>query len=216
MIVIRNLVKRLSPDFSLVVDDLTIKDGEKVALVGVNGSGKSTLLRLVAGVLKPDEGEITVTGKVGYSPQSPYAFRGTALFNVTVADKTKKDPGPVLEACELTALRDKKMTALSGGERQRVFLARSLLGDYSVLLLDEPLSAADIETGRRLSAVIKQYAEQKRATLLFSTHLPRQAFDIADKVLLLDAGRVAEYGDVKRLSAPESAFGKLFLSQFTS
>ncbi len=217
MIRIHDLEKKLSPDFTLRIGDLTIGDGERLALVGVNGSGKSTLLRLLAGRLKPDRGEILFDGprpRIGYQPQTPYAFRGSAEYNVRLAQARGTDPAPLLEACGLQTLKDRKINTLSGGEKQRVFLARTLAGGFDLLLLDEPLSAADLQTGAALSALLRDFCAKNGTTLVFSTHLPRQAFEIADKILLLDRGAVAEAGDAASLRTPESDFGKLFFAQW--
>lgn len=215
MIRISNLKKTFSSDFTLKIDELTIEDGDRVALIGLNGSGKSTLLRLLAGQLAPDEGTIacdTPKAKTGYQPQSPYLFRGTVEYNVRLAPRAPKELAPLMKACALEPLAKKKATSLSGGERQRVFLARMLAGDYDLLLLDEPLSAADLQTGAALSETLRESCEKTKRTLLFSTHLPRQAFDIANKILLLDGGRVAEFGSTSQMKTPESDFGKAFFS----
>ena len=203
MIELKNLTKSFGRDFTLRIPHAVIERGDRVALIGLNGSGKSTLLRLLAGLLPPD--------RIGYQPQQPYSFRGTAEYNVRLAPRAR-DVDAVLEACALRDLANKKMTALSGGEKQRVFLARMLAGDYDLLLLDEPLSAADLQTGRMLSGVLKTACETAGITLLFSTHLPRQAFEIANKILLLDGGSVAEFGAVEEMKQPKSDFGKAFFS----
>ena len=215
MIRIRDLKKTFSQDFCLRIDELSVEQGDRVALIGLNGSGKSTLLRLIAGQLAPDAGRIDLgveKDRVGYQPQAPYAFRGTAAYNVRIAPRAPKDISPLLRRCALEELAKKKMSALSGGERQRVFLARMLAGDYDLLLLDEPLSAADLQTGAELSRTLREACEETGKTLLFSTHLPRQAFDIANKILLLDGGRAVEYGPAERMRTPQSEFGKAFLS----
>ncbi len=215
MIRIKNLKKTFSSDFTLNVGELTVGDGDRVALVGLNGSGKSTLLRLLAGQLSPDAGEIvcdTPKQKIGYQPQSPYACRGTAEYNVRIVPNAPGDLKPLLKECQLEQLYHKKMTALSGGEKQRVFLARMLAGGYDLLLLDEPLSAADLQTGEYLSRTLREACEATGKTLLFSTHLPKQAFDIANKILLLDGGNVAEYGSAEQLKTPASDFGRAFFS----
>ena len=217
MIEIRDLEKRLSPEFSLHIPSLTIGDGERVALIGPNGAGKSTLLRLLAGLLKPDAGSITVTGgqdAVAYQPQTPYVFKGTAEANVRLGARGKVDIEQLLKDCQLDGLRKKKTDKLSGGERQRLCLARVLAGGSRVLLLDEPLSAADIETGEALCHVLRDHCAANGVTLVMSTHLPRQAFEIATKFLILHRGEIAEYGDAAALNDPQSALGKRFLSQW--
>ena len=217
MIEIKNLEKRLSPEFTLRIPSLTIEDGERVALIGPNGAGKSTLLRLLAGLLKPDKGAVTVTeGKdaVGYQPQTPYVFKGTTEANVRLGDRGGTDIEKLLKDCMLDGLRDKKTDRLSGGERQRLCLARTLACNNRLLLLDEPLSAADIETGEALCGVLLEHCQANGVTLVMSTHLPRQAFEIATKFLILYHGEIAEYGDAATLNDPQSAFGKRFLSQW--
>ena len=216
MIKITGLKKKYSADFTLEIPSLTIPAGARVALIGPNGAGKSTLLRLIAGILKPDEGEIEISvpkAAVGYQPQTPYAFQGTVAQNVRLAAGGREISG-VLEACNLTELKDKKTGRISGGEKQRMCLARMLAGSYNLLLLDEPLSAADIETGALLERVLTKHCEENGTTLLFSTHLPKQAFDIATEVLILHHGRIEERGGIEELGAPKSEFGRLFLSQW--
>ncbi|MBQ6019569.1 MAG: ABC transporter ATP-binding protein [Clostridia bacterium] len=217
MIRIRELEKKYPPDFTLRIGEAQILPGDRVALIGMNGSGKSTLLRLLAGLEKPDRGElicIVPRERIGYQPQSPYVFRGTAAYNLGLAPRAPKHPEALLSVLELDALAEKKMNALSGGEKQRVFLGRMLAGDFDLLLLDEPMSAADLQTGAHLSRVLKEYCDSRGTTLVFSTHLPRQAFDIATKVMLLDRGTVAEFGGVGQLRAPRSEFGKQFFAQW--
>ena len=216
MIRITGLKKKYGPDFTLEIPSLTVPDGARVALIGPNGAGKSTLLRLIAGILKPDEGEIEISlpkTNVGYQPQTPYAFKGTVAQNVRMAARGR-DILPLLEACRLTDLKDKKTSRISGGEKQRMCLARMLAGNDKLLLLDEPLSAADIETGALLEKVLRRHCEENGTTLLFSTHLPKQAFDIATEVLIMHHGQIEESGSIERLNAPKSEFGRLFLSQW--
>ena len=216
MIKITGLKKKYGAEFTLDIPALTIPDGARLALIGPNGAGKSTLLRLIAGILKPDEGEILISvprAAVGYQPQTPYAFKGTVERNVRLA-AGGGDISPLLEACQLTQMKNKKTNRISGGEKQRMCLARMLAGNYKLLLLDEPLSAADIETGALLERVLTRHCEQNGTTLLFSTHLPKQAFDSATEVLIMNHGRIEESGCMESLSAPKSDFARLFLSQW--
>ena len=217
MIGIKDLGKRLSPEFTLRIPSLTIEDGERVALIGPNGAGKSTLLRLIAGLLKPDAGSVTVTaGKdaVGYQPQTPYVFKGTVESNVRLGSHGKTDIDRLLQDCMLDGLRDKKTDKLSGGERQRLCLARTLACNNQLLLLDEPLSAADIETGEALCQVLRDHCAVNGVTLVMSTHLPQQAVQLATRFLILHNGEIAEYGGADILHAPQSDFGRRFLSQW--
>ena len=217
MIRIRNLKKKCSDTFTLEIPSLEIEDGARVALIGPNGAGKSTLLRLLAGITKPDEGSIDLgapKGGVGYQPQTPYVFKGTVEQNVRLALSPAADADALMASCGLTALKAKKTNRISGGEKQRTCLCRMLAGRYRVLLLDEPLSAADIDTGALLEDVLKRHCEETGATMVFSTHLPRQALTVATDVLILGGGRVEETGSIGSLSAPQSEFGRRFLSQW--
>ncbi len=217
MIEIKNLEKRLSPDFCLQIPSLRVDDGDRVALIGPNGAGKSTLLRLVFGIEKPDRGSIEISApknKIVYQPQSPYLFKGTVETNVRLGSDGSGDVDALLRDCGLESLRGKRADRLSGGERQRVCLARTLACGGRLLLLDEPLSAADIETGERLCGVLLDRIKKTGGTLVMSTHLPRQAFETATKILILHDGGIAEYGSVDALRAPQSEFGRRFISQW--
>lgn len=216
MIEINGLKKSFSADFTLKIDSLTVENGERVALIGANGSGKSTLLKLIAGIIKPDSGEIKTDfprEKIGYEPQNPFIFRGSTEKNVRIGSHGE-DVAEIMELCGLSKLRDKSALKLSGGEKQRVCFARMLAGGYSLLLLDEPLSAVDIEMCASLEKRLTQQFAQNTSTLLLSTHLPSQARNVATKFLLMNNGTVEEYSDISQLDEPESEFGRLFLSQW--
>lgn len=217
MIKITNLEKNLSSDFTLKIDELNIENGERVAVIGSNGSGKTTLLRLIAGIIKPDSGTICVSAdkrKIGYEPQNPYAFRGTAEQNIKLGVHGKADVEKILSACQLAELRNKPSHKLSGGEKQRMCFARMMVGNYSLLLLDEPLSAADIETSCRLENFLVDECERNGTTLLMATHLPSQALNIATKILIMNNGEISEYSDVSDLKNPKSEFGRKFIEQW--
>lgn len=217
MIKIRDLEKKLSPDFTLKIGELTINDGERVALIGPNGSGKSTLLKLLAGIIKPDSGSIGLSfppQKVGYAPQNPYVFRGTVEYNVKLGSPDGDISG-LLEECMLDKLKTKKTNTLSGGEKQRMCFARMLGGNYDCLLLDEPLSAVDIDTGSTLEKLLADNCGKRGATLLMATHIPSEALRVATKILIMNGGRAEEYTDASALSSPESEFGKKFISMWS-
>ena len=218
MIKITELEKKLSPDFTLKIGELNIDDGERVAVIGPNGSGKSTLLRLIAGIIKPDSGSIKITAnknEIGYEPQNAYAFRGTVEKNIRLGMHGNADIGAIMRACQLETLKDKRSSELSGGERQRMCFARMMAGNYSLLLLDEPMSAADIETSEMLGKYLNDECAKKRTTLLIGTHLPSQAVSVATKVLIMNGGRVSEYSDISELKNPESEFGRKFIGQWS-
>ena len=217
MIKITDLEKKLSSDFTLKIDELYIEDGERVAVIGPNGSGKSTLLKLIAGIIKPDSGRVEISAdirKIGYEPQNAYAFRGTVENNIRLGIHGEADIEEILSACRLSELRNKPSSKLSGGERQRMCFARMIAGNYGLLMLDEPLSAADIETSSALEKFLVSECERNGATLLMATHLPAQALNIATKILIMNNGQVSEYSDVSELKNPQSEFGRKFVGQW--
>lgn len=218
MIKIIGLEKKLSPDFTLKIDELNIDDGERVAVIGPNGSGKSTLLRLVAGIIKPDSGSIEITAeksRIGYEPQNAYAFRGTVEKNIRLGTHGNADIGGIMRSCQLEALKEKRSSELSGGEKQRMCFARMMAGNYSLILLDEPMSAADIETSEILGKYLSDECSKNGTTLLVATHLPSQAISIATKVLIMNGGRVSDYSHISELNNPGSEFGRKFIGQWS-
>lgn len=220
MINLCGLKKRITDEFNIEIDELTVSDGERIALIGSNGSGKTTLLRLLAGVIKADEGVLKKEfprGGVGYSPQQPHVFRGTVLQNIAIGLKGTEGDEKVRRAvslCRLEGLLNREACRLSGGEKQRMFLARMLAGDYSCLMLDEPLSAVDVEMSDYLAGVICDHCKENGISLVMSTHLPSQASKVADRIILLNGGRIAESILSKEDRGFESDFGKNFASQW--
>ncbi|MCQ2463653.1 MAG: ATP-binding cassette domain-containing protein [Clostridia bacterium] len=215
MIDIYKLEKKFSSDFMLKIDGLHIEKGERVALIGANGSGKSTLLKILAGIIKPDRGTVTVNAESkGYQPQEPYIFRGSTEKNIRLALHGSENIDGLISDCLLENLKDKSAALLSGGEKQRMCLARMLAGRYSLLLLDEPFSAADVDICTVLERLLVKKTVENSSTLIFSTHLPSQALNVATKVLIMNNGTVAEYSDVSALKQPESEFGKKFIGSW--
>ena len=189
--------------------DLDIEPGQIVALIGPNGSGKSTLLRVIAGLLAPDRGSVsidgaTVTGpspRVGLVFQEPrlLPWRTTAqnvaypleLAGVPVQEREQRVTS-LLAMVGLEGAAAVIPSRLSGGMRQRAALARTLATEPAVLLLDEPFSALDELTRERLNLELLAIAAQTGATVLIVTHSVQEAIFLADRVVVLSArpGRV--------------------------
>lgn len=215
--------KRLNKEYSsgqvLDIKELIINDGERVALAGANGSGKSTLLRAVAGIISC-EGEIRTEGRLLYMPQKNAAFDMSVLSNVTFCmnGKRKDKEERAMEALRKTGLHKlykKNALSLSGGETARLALARILVNNCNVLLLDEPTAAVDIEGTEIVENAVKEYVSNNGCTLIFATHSPLQASRLADRVILLDKGRISEDSSPEKLlSSPESDFGKKFVEMW--
>lgn len=199
---------------------LRLEKGLRYAVIGANGSGKSTLLRILAGVISPSEGTVDTGGQsLAFMPQKPYAFDLSVLKNVELAvrdkSRSKANAEKALKAVGLHDMHSCRGSRLSGGETQRMALARVLADSRQLVLLDEPTAAMDISISGQIEAALSDYVRSSGCTLVFSTHMPSQAAALADKVLLLCGGQLAELGDAQRvLSCPESDYGKEFLSHW--
>ena len=212
----------------LDVRELVLESGLSYALVGPNGSGKSTLIKIVSGVESATAGSIDVVGgktreslSVGYMPQKSYVFGFSVFRNVALAlsgsSMTREEiDARVREALAAVGMEDKqaqKGSGLSGGEAQRVALARMLVQDLDILLLDEPTASMDIAGTMLVEEALRAYRERTGCLLMIATHAPSQANRIADAAIMLSGGRVVENGPVKDvLTHPESDEGREFLS----
>ena len=218
-----NLQKRYGARVALNLPALTIQEGERVALIGPNGSGKSTLLRLLAGVIRADQGAISLGGlsraQIGYLPQHPYAFDLSVQKNVELAlsgeaEKTKLAQA-ALERVGLLHLAKARANRLSGGETQRMALARVLARPRKLLLLDEPTASADIQAIDLIERAILEYVEQTNCTMILSTHMPSQAMRLSTRVLALDGGSIGELGETEQvLQSPQAESTQAFLKNW--
>ena len=223
MIQLAGIKKQYGGRVVLDVPALTIQPGSRCALIGPNGSGKSTLLRILAGALTPDEGvllrEDAPLKATGYLPQKPYAFDVSVLENVLLAagrgGAARQRAMETLERLDLERLSSARGSRLSGGETGRMALARLLVREWKLLLLDEPGAAADLNAQERMEQAVMDYARQTRCTLIFSSHAPGHALRMAQRVIFLQDGRIAEDGPAGQvLGAPESQEAKRFLARW--
>ena len=207
--------KRLR-DFTLSVD-FAAETGVTI-LFGESGSGKTTILRSVAGLTRPDAGRITIGDRVVFSAidrldeppvrrRVAYVFQHLALFphlsaadnimyglnDVPLAERRARTQA-IATSFRIESLLDRRPAEISGGERQRVGLARSLVTDPDVLLLDEPLSALDHATQSRIIEDLLRWNDARRIPVLYVTHSQREAFALGRRVLLLEDGRIVADG----------------------
>jgi NitT/TauT family transport system ATP-binding protein len=205
-------------DVALHDVSLSIAPGELVALVGPSGSGKTTLLNVVAGLLRADRGTVSVTRDDGGRPRMSMVFQQPRLLewqtvgtNVRLAADAAKVPrarvADALAAVELAGYADAFPLTLSGGQRQRAALARALVVEPDIVLFDEPFSALDELTARKLRRVVQTLRERRPFTGILVTHNTLEAAFLADRIVTLEAhpGRVIgdERVDVPRPRDPD-------------
>ncbi|WP_067186475.1 ABC transporter ATP-binding protein [Microtetraspora niveoalba] len=197
-------VRDLSREFGgrTVLDrlDLEIAEGEFIALLGRSGSGKSTLLRALAGLDDGTEGVVTVTGSVAVAFQEPRLIpwrrvRANVTLGLHAPDAGVRADAALAEV-ELTARADAWPLTLSGGEAQRASLARALVREPELLLLDEPFSALDALTRMTMHHLVLTLWSVHRPAVLLVTHDVDEALLLADRVLVLDGGRIAHESPV--------------------
>jgi len=211
-----NIVRRTSNTF---VVEATFDAAPGFTMVlGPSGSGKSTLLECIAGFARPDSGRIAIGDRVLFDSHENldvpvaerrlgYLFQNLALFpHMSVEQNIKygivKLPAAeqerritsMLESFRIGHLRDRRPGEVSGGERQRVALARSLVTDPALLLLDEPLTALDTSTKAKIIDDLRQWNLEHRIPILYVTHAPEEAFALGERVIVLEAGRVVAQG----------------------
>jgi spermidine/putrescine transport system ATP-binding protein len=226
------LTKRFAA--STAVDDLnlTIPAGSFFALLGPSGCGKTTTLRMVAGLEDPTAGSILV-GSRDITALRPYqrpvntVFQSYALFphldifeNVAFGLRrrgvkdVKKQVEDMLELVELTTMARRKPSQLSGGQQQRVAVARALINQPDVLLLDEPLGALDLKLRRQMQIELKRIQTEVGITFVHVTHDQEEAMTMADTVAVMNQGRIEQMGSpVDIYENPRTAFVANFLGQ---
>lgn len=211
MITIKGLSKGLG-NFHLGPLNLEVNDAQILVVLGRNGSGKTTLLNLIAGILQTDEGKIFLDKnllngislekrKVGYVFQRLYLFPHLDVFsNITFGLQNRKNSEFAVKTNEMISmlgiekLLTRKIQSLSGGEQQKVAIARTLLTKPRLLLMDEPFSNIDVTTKYPLIKEIKTIVHDLKIPTIYVTHYANEAFNMADKIMILHNGNVVEDG----------------------
>ena len=220
---IRNISKQFGDFHALRNVNLDIASGELVALLGPSGCGKTTLLRIIAGLETADQGSIAFSGEdtthlhvrdrqVGFVFQHYALFRHMTVFeNVAFGlrvrpKKTRPDEKTIqkkvhdlLNLVQLDWLGDRYPSQLSGGQRQRIALARALAVEPRVLLLDEPFGALDAKVRKDLRRWLRRLHEELDVTSIFVTHDQEEALEVADRVVLMNSGRVEQVGSPQQV-----------------
>jgi sulfate transport system ATP-binding protein len=216
---VRNVSKRFGSFQALDDVSLDVDGGSLTALLGPSGSGKSTLLRIIAGLEWPDAGEIRLAGAdatalapqqrgVGFVFQHYAAFKHmTVRDNVAFALKIRKRPkdeirarvDELLQLVQLQGFGERFPAQLSGGQRQRMALARALAPEPRVLLLDEPFGALDARVRAELRVWLRKLHDETQTTTVFVTHDQEEAMEVADRVVVMNQGRVEQVAGPREL-----------------
>ena len=235
---IRNIAKQFG-DFAALKDvSFKVATGELVALLGPSGSGKTTLLRIIAGIEVPDgnhgailihSADTTAIGfrdrRVGFVFQHYALFRHMTIFeNVAFGLRVrprrlrpsekviKEKVNELLKLVQLDWLGDRYPSQLSGGQRQRIALARALAVEPSVLLLDEPFGSLDAQVRKELRLWLRRFHDELKITSVFVTHDQEEALEVADRVVLMNEGRIEQVGTPDEVyHHPANAFVYNFL-----
>ncbi len=235
---IRNIVKGFGRTAALEGVSLDVASGELVALLGPSGSGKTTLLRIIAGLDVPDAGQVffgdeDASGtpvqhrKVGFVFQHYALFRHMTVlenigFGLKVRDGAHRPSDAeirrrcleLLDLVQLTGLERRYPAQLSGGQRQRVALARALAVEPRVLLLDEPFGALDAKVRKDLRKWLREIHERTGHTTVFVTHDQDEAMELADRVAVLNEGRIEQVGTPDAIyDTPETPFVFSFIGE---
>ncbi|MDB5354964.1 MAG: sulfate transport system permease protein 1 [Phycisphaerales bacterium] len=237
---VRNMSKSFGAFQALVDVSLRVESGELIALLGPSGSGKTTLLRIIAGLEAPDPGsgsvlfhQEDVTAHNAGQRQVGFVFQHYALFrHMTVFENVafglrvrprKQRPtgtairqrvSDLLRLVQIEALADRYPAQLSGGQRQRVALARAMAVEPRVLLLDEPFGALDAKVRRELRRWLRRLHDETGITTVFVTHDQEEALEVADRIAVMNKGRVEQIGTPEQVyEHPVSPFVYDFLGK---
>ena len=215
LIQFKNIVKSFE-DGQVVLKgvSLDIYENEFVTLLGPSGCGKTTLLRILGGFLQPTEGKVLFDGEdivnvPPYKREINTVFQKYALFphmnvydNIAFGLTSKKEPKDVIAQKVMRMLRlvsledyaDRNVTELSGGQQQRIAIARALVNEPSVLLLDEPLGALDLKLRKEMQQELKYIQQEVGITFIFVTHDQEEALTMSDKIVVMNAGEIQQIG----------------------
>ena len=228
----RNVSKHFGEFAALDDVSVTVGDGDLMALLGPSGSGKSTLLRIIAGLETPDSGEVVIGGEsvtdtparsrgVGfvfqhYAPFKHMTVHNNVAFGLSVSKRPKAEiearVKELLGLVRLDGLADRYPSQLSGGQLQRMALARALAVQPKVLLLDEPFGALDAQVRAELREWLRRLHDEIHVTTIFVTHDQEEAMEVAEQIVVMNAGRIEQAGSPRELyESPNNEFVMSFI-----
>nr|WP_027870684.1 polyamine ABC transporter ATP-binding protein [[Eubacterium] cellulosolvens] len=235
IIELRHVTRSFEDGFSAVQDfNLEVKRGEFVTFLGPSGCGKTTTLRMIAGFDLPTSGEILLNGEP-ITSLPPYkrpintVFQRYALFphmnifdNIAYGLKQKKTPkdeiakrvSKVLSLVDLEGFEKRKVSTLSGGQQQRIAIARALVNEPEILLLDEPLGALDLKMRQEMQLELKEMHDKLGITFIYVTHDQEEALTMSDKIVVMSGGKVQQIGTPEDIyNEPANAFVADFIGE---
>lgn len=236
IIELRHICKVYSDNGFKAVDDfnLEVKRGEFVTFLGPSGCGKTTTLRMIAGFEMPTSGEILLNGEdISQLPANKRpintVFQRYALFphmniydNIAFGLKLKKLPKEeirkkvkrVLDIVDLEGFENRKISTLSGGQQQRIAIARALVNEPEILMLDEPLGALDLKMRQEMQIELKHMHDELGITFIYVTHDQEEALTMSDKIVVLSEGRIQQIGTPEDIyNEPQNAFVADFIGE---
>lgn len=236
IIELRHISKVYSDNGFKAVDDfnLEVKRGEFVTFLGPSGCGKTTTLRMIAGFEMPTSGEILLNGEdISRLPANKRpintVFQRYALFphmniydNIAFGLKLKKLPKEeirkkvkrVLDMVDLEGFENRKISTLSGGQQQRIAIARALVNEPEILMLDEPLGALDLKMRQEMQIELKHMHDELGITFIYVTHDQEEALTMSDKIVVLSEGRIQQIGTPEDIyNEPQNAFVADFIGE---
>jgi len=235
IIELRNITRRFEDGYAAVDNfNLAVKRGEFVTFLGPSGCGKTTTLRMIAGFDNPTSGEILLNGEdIQKLPPNERpintVFQRYALFphyniydNIAFGLKLKKLPKAeidkkvkkVLEMVDLEGFEHRKVSTLSGGQQQRIAIARALVNEPEILLLDEPLGALDLKMRKEMQLELKNMHEELGITFIYVTHDQEEALTMSDKIVVMSEGKIHQIGTPEDIyNEPKDAFVADFIGE---
>ena len=235
IIELRGITKVYEDGYTAVDNfNLEVKRGEFVTLLGPSGCGKTTTLRMIAGFLMPSSGEILLNGE-SIQDLPPYkrpvntVFQRYALFphmniynNIAFGLKQKKTPKDVIERkvrrvldlVDLEGFEERSVSTLSGGQQQRIAIARALVNEPEILLLDEPLGALDLKMRKEMQIELKDMHDKLGITFIYVTHDQEEALTMSDKIVVMNEGKIQQIGTPEDIyNEPKNAFVADFIGE---
>ena len=229
---VKNICK--SYENKKILDDISfeVKEGEFLSVLGVSGCGKTTLLRILIGLENTDTGYILkdgedITNRISSERGMGIIFQNYALFpnmtvleNVAYALKNKKEfqnqaNDIAMKTLEMIGMKDqihKKPSQLSGGQQQRVAIARTLAMNPSIILLDEPISALDVENKEIMKKELKEIQRKFKSTMIYITHDQEEAFYLSDRIMILNEGVIEQLDTPEMIyNHPKNEFVRSFV-----